>query len=73
MTYRSLRRTFAHHFQRYGSPKNAQAQLRHSTLEMTGWYMREIPDSVRSAVEKMDTESMAKPTEKCGPKEDRIQ
>jgi len=73
MTYRSLRRTFAHHFQRYGSPKDAQAQLRHSTLEMTGWYMREIPDSVRSAVEKMDTEIMAKPTEKCGPKEDRIQ
>jgi integrase len=41
MTYRSLRRTFAHHFQRYGSPKDAQAQFRHSTLAMTGWYMRE--------------------------------
>jgi len=35
MTYRALRRTFAHHFQRYGSPKDAQAQLRHSNLEMT--------------------------------------
>jgi hypothetical protein len=68
MTYRSLRRTFAHHFQRYGSPKDAQAQLRHSTLEMTGWYMREIPDRVRSAVEKMDTEIMAKRPKNVDPK-----
>jgi integrase len=73
MTYRSLRRTFAHHFQRYGSPKDAQAQLRHSTLEMTGWYMREIPESVRSAVAKMDAEIMAKPAAKPKPKGDRIQ
>jgi integrase len=73
MTYRSLRRTFAHHFQRYGSPKDAQAQLRHSTLAMTGWYMREIPGSVRSAVEKMDAEIMAKPAEEHGPKGDRVQ
>jgi len=73
MTYRSLRRTFAHHFQRYGSPKDAQAQLRHSKLEMTGWYMREIPESVRSAVEKMDAEIMAKPVEQPVPNGDRIQ
>ncbi|MGB7758504.1 MAG: hypothetical protein WBL61_01675 [Bryobacteraceae bacterium] len=37
MTYRALRRTFATQFQRHGSPKDAQAQLRHSKLEMTGW------------------------------------
>ena len=56
MTYRGLRRTFATEFQRHGSPKDAQAQLRHSKLEMTGWYMRDIAQSVRSAVEEMDAE-----------------
>jgi integrase len=56
MTYRPLRRTFATQFQRHGSPKDAQAQLRHSKLEMTGWYMRDIPESVRAAVEEMDAE-----------------
>jgi integrase len=56
MTYRALRRTFATEFQRHGSPKDAQAQLRHSKLEMTGWYMRDIPESVRSAVAEMDSE-----------------
>jgi len=56
LTYQALRRTFATHFQRYGSPKDAQTQLRHSKLEMTGWYMKEIPESVRAAVEKMDTD-----------------
>ena len=34
----------------------AQAQLRHSKLEMTGWYMREIPESVRAAVAEMDAQ-----------------
>ncbi len=56
MTYRALRRTFATEFQRHGSPKDAQAQLRHSKLEMTGWYTREIPESVRTAVAEMDAE-----------------
>jgi len=32
------------------------AQLRHSKLEMTGWYMREIPESVRSAGVDMEAE-----------------
>lgn len=59
LTYQALRRTFATHFQRYGSPKDAQAQLRHSKLEMTGWYMKQIPDSVRAAVEKMDADISA--------------
>ena len=54
MTYRALRRTFSIlEFQRHGSPKDVQAQLRHSKLEMTGWYMREIPESVRAAVAEM--------------------
>jgi integrase len=56
LTYQALRRTFATHFQRYGSPKDAQTQLRHSKLEMTGWYIKEIPETVRVAVEKMDTD-----------------
>ena len=56
MTYQALRRTFATHFQCYGSPKDAQTQLRHSKLDMTGWYMKEIPDRVRAAVERMDTD-----------------
>jgi integrase len=56
MTFQALRRTFATHFQRYGSPKNAQTQLRHSKLEMTGWYMKQIPESVSAAVEKMDAD-----------------
>jgi len=59
LTYQALRRTFATQFQRYGSPKDAQAQLRHSKLEMTGWYMKQIPESVRAAVEKMDADLCA--------------
>jgi integrase len=56
LTFQAMRRTFATHFQRYGSPKDAQAQLRHSKLEMTGFYMKEIPGSVRAAVERMDSD-----------------
>jgi hypothetical protein len=56
LTYQALHRTFATHFQRYGSPKDAQAQLRHSKLEMTGWYMKQIPETVRAEVEKMDAD-----------------
>jgi len=63
LTYQALRRTFATHFQKYGSPKDAQAQLRHSRLEMTGWYMKQIPESVRAAVEKMDVDICAPPGE----------
>lgn len=63
LTYQALRRTFATHFQRYGSPKDAQAQLRHSTLEMTGWYMKQIPETVRAAVEKMEADLFPIPAE----------
>jgi hypothetical protein len=67
MTYRALRRTFATEFQRHGSPKDAQAQLRLSKLEMTGWYMREIPASVRTAVAEMDAEICQSVEPKCAP------
>jgi hypothetical protein len=36
-----------------------QDKLRHSKLEMTGWHMREIPDSVRNAVAETDAEIIA--------------
>jgi integrase len=69
LTYQALRRTFATHFQRYGSPKDAQAQLRHSNLEMTGWYMKQIPETVRAAVQKMDTDLCRVETPKSPPEE----
>lgn len=56
MTYQALRRTCATHFQKFGKPRDIQAQLRHTRLEMTGRYIKEIPDQVRAAVQKMDEE-----------------
>lgn len=56
LTYQALRRTCATHFQKHGKPRDIQAQLRHSKLEMTGRYVKEIPDQVRAAVQKMDGE-----------------
>ena len=56
LTHQALRRTCATHFQRHGGPRDAQAQLRHSELAMTGLYMKEIPAQVRAAVESMDAE-----------------
>ena len=56
LTYQALRRTCATHFQKHGKPRDIQAQLRHSRLEMTGRYVKEIPDQVRIAVERMDRE-----------------
>jgi hypothetical protein len=41
-------------FQWYGSPRDAQAQVRHSKLEMTGWYMKQIPETVRAPAERRD-------------------
>jgi hypothetical protein len=32
------------------------ALFRHSKLEMTGWYMKQIPETVRAVVEKMDAD-----------------
>jgi integrase len=56
MTYQALRRTCATHFQKHGRPRDIQAQLRHTKLEMTGHYIKEIPEEVRTAVESMDRE-----------------
>ena len=56
LTYQALRRTCATHFQKHGKPRDIQAQLRHSKLEMTGRYVKEIPEQVRVAVENMDRE-----------------
>ena len=56
MTYQALRRTCATHFQKHGKPRDIQAQLRHAKLEMTGRYIKEIPEAVRAAVESMDRE-----------------
>jgi integrase len=56
LTYQALRRTCATHFQKHGKPRDIQAQLRHTKLEMTGRYVKEIPDQVRAAVERMDRE-----------------
>lgn len=56
LTYQALRRTCATHFQKHGNPRDIQAQLRHFTLEMTGRYIKEIPNQVREAVESMDRE-----------------
>jgi integrase len=56
MTYQALRRTCATHFQKHGKPRDIQAQLRHSRLEMTGRYVKAIPEQVRVAVESMDRE-----------------
>jgi integrase len=56
LTYQALRRTCATHFQKHGKPRDIQAQLRHSRLEMTGRYVKEIPEQVRVAVDSMDRE-----------------
>lgn len=61
LTHQAMRRTCATHFQRHGGPRDAQAQLRHSELAMTGLYMKEIPEQVRAAVESMDAELNRQP------------
>lgn len=61
MTYQALRRTCATHFQKHGNPRDIQAQLRHTKLEMTGRYVKEIPEQVRAAVEKLDCELCPNP------------
>jgi integrase len=56
LTYQALRRTCATHFQKHGKPRDIQAQLRHSRLEMTGRYVKEIPEQVRVPVGSLDRE-----------------
>jgi integrase len=53
--HRALRRSCATYMQKDGSVKDIQAHLRHSRPNVTAEvYMREIPASVRSAVESLD-------------------
>ena len=59
LTYQALRRTCATHFQKHGKPRDIQAQLRRIKLEMTGRYIKEIPEAVRAAVDSMDRELCA--------------
>jgi len=55
LNYQVFRRTFATIMQKFGTVKDAQAQLRHSSPRLTaGTYMQVIPESVVAAVEEMD-------------------
>jgi integrase len=65
LTYQALRRTCATHFQKHG-PRDIQAQLRHSKLEMTGRYVKEIRTTSVQAVEGTDPE-LGHGTEQSGP------
>ena len=40
--------------------------MQHSKLEMTGWYMKQIPETVRAAVVKMDMD-VCTPAEQTKP------
>lgn len=53
----ALRRTCATRMQRHGSVKDVQSHLRHASPNLTaGTYMQPIPQSVQSAVERLDEE-----------------
>ena len=55
VNFRAFRRTCATWFQKVGGPKDVQAQMRHTTPNMTfGVYVQELPESVRTAVEALD-------------------
>jgi integrase len=56
INHQAFRRTCATYFQTVGTVKDAQAHLRHTTAAMTlGVYTQEIPESVRAAVEGLDS------------------
>jgi integrase len=55
VNFRAFRRTCATWFQKVGTTKDIQAQLRHSTpITTLGVYVQELPESVRTAVEALD-------------------
>ena len=55
LTFQCLRRTFATQFQKQGTVRDAQTQLRHSDAGTTmNIYTQDIPSSVRAAVEALD-------------------
>ena len=68
VNFKAFRRTCATWFQQCGTAKDIQAHLRHSTPATTlGVHVQEIPESVRVAVEALDTKlrglAAAKPEE----------
>lgn len=55
VNFRAFRRTCATWFQKVGTAKDIQAQLRHTTpITTLGVYVQELPESVRTAVEALD-------------------
>jgi len=67
VNFRAFRRTCATWFQKVGTTKDIQAQLRHTTPMTTlGVYVQELPESVRTAVEALDQKlcgvAVAQPT-----------
>ena len=67
VNHQVFRRTCATYLQKLGSVKDIQAHLRHSTAATTvREYMREIPASVRSAVELLDSKLTGFQTSKAG-------
>jgi integrase len=60
INHQAFRRTVATQMQKTGTVKDVQAHLRHATPAMTiGVYMKEIPASVREAVEHLDQKLLA--------------
>lgn len=56
VNFRAFRRTCATWFQEVGTAKDIQAQLRHTSPTTTlGVYVQQLPESVRTAVEALDT------------------
>lgn len=57
ITYQVFRRSFSTHFQRHGTIKDTQTQMRHADPSTTlGVYTQTIPESVVAAVEAFDRE-----------------
>lgn len=64
VNFQVLRRTFATLIQKHGSVKDAQAQLRHASPNLTvGVYMQAIPESVKEAVNSFEQAIEAIPKE----------
>ena len=57
VNFQVLRRTFATVIQKHGTIKDAQAQLRHASPDLTlRTYMQAIPESVQEAVDSLERE-----------------
>ncbi|MCC6591634.1 MAG: site-specific integrase [Bryobacterales bacterium] len=66
VNHQAFRRTCATYMQKHGTVKDVQAHLRHASATTTvGVYMKEIPASVRAAVEELDR-VLSVPAEQSG-------